>query len=33
MLENAIRKRQINQKEPQMNWEHQILIYADNITL
>jgi hypothetical protein len=33
ILEKAIRKRQINQKEPQMNWERQILIYADNITL
>jgi hypothetical protein len=33
MLENAIRKRQINQKGPQMNWKHQILVYADNTNL
>jgi len=33
MLEYAIRKSQINQKERQMNWEHQILVYADNVNL
>jgi hypothetical protein len=33
MLEYAIRKSPINQKEPPMNWEHQILVYADNVCL
>jgi hypothetical protein len=33
MLEYAIRKSQINHMEPQMNWEHQILVYADNVNL
>jgi len=33
MPEYAIRKSQINQKEPQMNWEHQSMVYADNVNL
>ena len=33
ITEYAIRKSQINQKEPQMNWEHQTLVYTDNVNL
>jgi hypothetical protein len=33
MLEYAIRKSQLNQKEPQMNWEHQIMVYNDHVNL